>query len=89
MKVLLFHHLFSDYGETSFLASFDSNPGTPTDPIVFNIPALNPGDHYNASSGYYTVPIDGVYEFSFHIWVVTDSGFDAYLVVDGVQVFCY
>ena len=71
------------------MATFDFDPLTPTDPIVFNVSTLNPGGYYNASSGNYTVPIDGVYEFMVHIWVLQDSGFDAYLAVDGVRVLSF
>ena len=75
--------------DAAFLASFNYDPGTPTDPIVFNVSTLNPGGYCNTSSGNYTVPLDGVYEFMFHIWGLQDSGYDAYLAVDGVQVLSF
>ena len=74
------------YSHTSFLASFDYDPGTPGDPIVFNVAPLNPGGHYDVTSGIYTVPIDGAYEFMFHIWLQDHNAFHAYLDVDNVRV---
>ena len=72
--------------DTSFLASFDHHPGTPGDPIVFNVAPLNPGGHYDVTSGIYTVPVDGVYEFTLHLWNVDDPEFNAHLEVDNVLV---
>ena len=74
------------YGDTSFLASFDYDPDTPGDPIVFNVAPLNPGGHYDITTGIYTVPVDGVYEFMYHIWLINDAGFYGILEVDNVQV---
>ena len=72
--------------DTSFLASFDYHPGTQEDPIVFNVAPLNPGGHYDVTTGIYTVPVDGVYEFTLHLWTVDDPEFNAYLEVDNVPV---
>ena len=72
--------------DTSFLASFDYHSGTPADPIVFNVAPLNVGGHYDITTGIYTVPTDGVYEFSLHLWNVDDPEFNAYLEVDNVTV---
>ena len=38
-------HFHPDYSDTSFLVTFDSGTLTPTDPIVFNYPVHNAGDH--------------------------------------------
>ena len=47
------------YSDTSFLATFDTNSVTPSDPIVFNYPVENTGGHYDPTTGIYTVPISG------------------------------
>ena len=55
------------YSDFSFLATFDTNPVTPGNPIVFNYPVHNAGGHYNPTTGIYITPIDGIYEFIFRI----------------------
>ena len=74
------------YSGTSFLATFDASPMTPTDPIVFNYPVHNTGGHYDSTTGIYTVPLDGTYEFTFHILANNDALFVAWLVVDAKLV---
>ena len=59
---------------------------TPGDPIVFDHPEHNVGGYYNSTTGIYTVPIDGVYEFIFHISAYGDATLGAWLVVDGEDV---
>ena len=76
----------TDYSGTSFLATFDTDTLTPTDPIVFNYPVHNAGGHYDSATGIYTVPIDGTYEFIVHIWSSNDNSVDAYLIVDDTDV---
>ena len=41
------------------------------DPVLFNWEVLNPGGHYNPSTGYYTVPYDGIYQF--HVQMAAES----------------
>ena len=74
------------YSGTSFLATFDTSPVTPTDPIVFNYPVHNSGGHYDPTTGIYTVPLDGLYEFIFRLQAYSDASVGAYLVVDGDYV---
>ena len=45
----------------------DTWPG----PTIFDWVLTNPGDNYDSSTGIYTAPCDGVYQFSVHI---TSSG---------------
>ena len=74
------------YSGTSFLASFDAGTLTPGDPIVFNYPVHNAGGHYDPTTGIYTVPLDGTYEFFFRIYGFEDNSIGAFLIVDDVQV---
>ena len=74
------------YSGTSFLASFDAGTLTPGDPIVFNYPVHNAGGHYDSTTGIYTVPLDGIYEFIFRIYGYEDNSIGAFLIVDNVQV---
>ena len=53
---------------------------------MFNVALLNPGGHYDVTTGIYTVPIDGVYEFTYHVWDKDDPIFDVFLIVDNVRV---
>ena len=79
-------YFIQGYSETSFFATFDTSPVTPTDPIVFNYPLHNTGGHYDPTTGIYTIPLGGTYEFIFHILANNDALFVAWLVVDGTVV---
>ena len=72
----------SGYSDASFLATVDYDPNDPPDPIVFNVAVLNPGCHYDVTTGIYTVPLDGIYQFMVHILAVNDGVYDVYLKVD-------
>ena len=61
-------------------------PLSPGDPIVFNVAHLNPGGHYDITSGIYTVPIDGVYELMLNIRSIDDAAIGVWIEVDNVQV---
>ena len=52
---------------------------------MFNYPVFNTGGHYDPTTGIYTAPIDGTYEFIFHFESDSDS-YTAYLVVNGADV---
>ena len=68
------------------MATLDYDPGAPTKPIVFNVVPLNLGGHYDVTTGIYTVPVDGIYEFILHIWSIDDAGIGAWIEVDSVAV---
>ena len=53
---------------------------------MFNETRLNPGGYYDDTTGIYTVPIDGIYEFNVNVRSQPDSDFGSYLVPDGVDV---
>ena len=82
----LLKYNFSGYYATSFLATFSVGSLTPTNPIVFDVTRLNPGGHYDNTTGIYTVPIDGTYQVVFHIWSNGDAAIYPHLVVDGTRV---
>ena len=70
----------------NFLATFDTDLVTPSDPIVFPSAPLNNGNHYDVTTGIYTVPVDGVYEIILHLASYLDSDFAAYIDVDNDHV---
>ena len=78
--------LYTGYSGTSFLATFDTTPLTPENPIVFNYAVHNTGGHYDPTTGIYTTPFDGSYEFMFCFRAENDATVGAFLVVDGEDV---
>ena len=74
------------YSDKTFLATFDVYTLTPTNPIVFNYPVYNAGGHYDSTTGIYTVPLDGTYEFTVHIWSYNDATVAALLTIEGTDV---
>ena len=46
----------------------------------------NIGGHYDPTTGIYTTPIDGTYEFIIRLRAYNDAIAEAFLIVDGVQV---
>ena len=79
----------SAYEDTYFLATISEDTVSPvSDPIVFDEVRINPGGHYNATTGIYTVPEDGPYEFYVHILNGDDANtaWAFSLVVDGTDV---
>ena len=59
---------------------------TPGDPILFNYPVHNTGGHYDPTTGIYTVPIDGIYQFIVRIYTNADATIGVILIVDGDEV---
>ena len=74
------------YSHAMFLASLSSNTDSlGSSPIIFDNVFLNLGSHYNATTGIYTVPLDGIYEFYSQIESLEDSDNDwqFHIYVDG------
>ena len=81
----LFH--LSGYGDTLFLATIGAGIVTQVpNRLVFDEIRLNPGGHYDGTTGIFTAPIDGTYEFNINIRAQPDRDFGLYLVADGVDV---
>ena len=59
-----------------------------TDPLVFDETKINPGGHYDNTTGIFTVPVDGVYEITSHLYNSPDvDNFSShYIKVDGLNV---
>ena len=77
----------SGYADTIFLATIGAQSVSPvSDPIVFTEVRLNPGGDYDDTTGIYTVPTDGIYEFNINVRAQPDRDFGSYLVRDGVNV---
>ena len=75
------------YGDTLFLATIGAGVVTQVPSrLVFDEIRLNPGGHYDGTTGIYTVPIDGIYEFNVNVRAEPDRDFGFALVADGVDV---
>ena len=75
--------LFVDYSDTSFLVTFEDGLVSVTEVMVFDSVIMNSGEHYNTSSGIYTVPLDGTYQIVLHVFTDTTDQFGAAMIVDG------
>ena len=71
------------------MATISENTVSPVlDPIMFDETRINSGGHYDPTTGIYTVPQDGVYEFYVHILngPNTDDRWGFRLVVDDAEI---
>ena len=82
---LLLEQNTSGYAGTTFLATITYGEHTPADPLVFPIPLQNSGGHYDRTTGIYTAPVDGTYEFIIHILSYNDFDCIAYLVAGSLE----
>ena len=74
----------SGYNNGTFLAILEANVGDCSGYIVFPDDRINPGGHYDATTGEYTVPYDGVYQFTGHL---RGSATLVNVFVDGVRYY--
>ena len=87
----MFKHrlLFLAYEDTYFFATMSESSISPVpDPIVFDDARINPGGHYDPTTGIYTVPQNGTYEFYVHLLNTEDEdlSFGFSLDVDGADI---
>ena len=83
------HWFLVGYGDLTFLAGISAQTVSPIPaPIVFDDAKINPGNHYDPTTGIYTVPLDGIYEFYAQIESYVDSNNDwaFYIVVDDEDI---
>ena len=75
------------YANFSFLVTIDPVHIFPIDeePVVFNY-VVRHSDAYDNTTGIYTAPLDGDYEFMLHALCNNDTTIEIYMVVDGVMV---
>ena len=64
---IIHYLLISGFQDTAFLVAFNQSWGGTQDPLIFNLVYISPGGYYSSSTGMYTAPVDGVYQFSVHM----------------------
>ena len=64
------------------MAALDDGPQTVSNPIVFDYSFINPDDHYDNTTGIYTVPLDGIYEFYVIVYCSMDADCYMYINID-------
>ena len=87
--ILLYVFVLVGYDDFTFLAGISANFVSPIpSPIVFDDAKITLGDHYNTTTGIYTVPLAGIYEFYVQIesYLETDNDWGFDLVVDGERI---
>ena len=71
------------FAETIFLASQGGFIDVPNNYApIFHRPILNLGDHFDPTTAKYTVPLDGIYQFTIHIQTKDISRIAAYIEID-------
>ena len=79
-------YFISGYLEASFLATIGAHTVSPVpNLIVFNETLHNPGEHYDITTGKYTVPFDGLYHITVNVKSANTSDFGFYLMINGTQ----
>ena len=73
------------YLNAAFLATKSGGVNEVTDPIVFDVTPVNYGENFDNTTGIYTVPMNGLYEFNVQIYCVLNNGHLCvyYISVDG------
>ena len=72
------------YLNSAFLATKSGGAGEVTDPIIFDLTPVNYGENYNSTTGIYTVPMNGLYEFNVQIYCWLNGNICVYYItVDG------
>ena len=67
IRLMRIELLVVGYSDATFLVSLSSTQTSGRDPLIFDNAHINSDGHYSTSTGQYTVPYSGVYEFSVHL----------------------
>ena len=81
--------LSSGFKDAVFLATIsEPSISSLTDPLVFDETRINPGGHYDNTTGIFTAPVYGIYEITSHLYNSPDADnlSSHYLKVDGNNV---
>ena len=64
-----FYYIFLETKNSAFFATLNSEIifETPHETIPFNNVKINNGEHYNFTTGIYTAPVTGIYQFFWYI----------------------
>ena len=75
------------YLNSAFLVTKSGGASQVTDPIIFDLTPVNYGENYDSTTGIYTVPMDGLYEFNIQIYCKLDENVCVYYItVDGTYM---
>ena len=77
-------HHFLYFPDAAFIAGIAADPTSGN--YHFDVPILNPGGHSDPSGGNYTIPYNGLYQFTIAFECYTDLQPKFYLLVDGTSV---
>ena len=79
--------MITGYGDASFLAALETED-TVSGIYIFEESVINPGGHYDNTSGAYTAPYDGVYLIGVHLQDTSTSGTIGFQIrVDGTNYY--
>ena len=86
-QYLTYPLLIIGYADATFLAALEADD-TGNGIYIFQESVINPGGHYDNTSGAYTAPYDGVYLFGVHLQASATSGTIGFHVrVDGTNYY--
>ena len=86
--MIIFETICHFAGTVAFCAWLGSNftPTKKDEKVVFNRVVTNIGSAYNATTGQFTAPSNGIYGFAWTLMTTPGKYFDSHLVVDGQKM---